>query len=60
MGRKKQNPSVSGWVQVIVSLAIAGVVTAGASHSDVTNPRPPTACVQLRVLLKVDLVARHV
>ena len=51
MAKKKQSPSVSGLVQVVVSLAVVGAVTAGASHNDVTNPRPPTACVQLRVLL---------
>jgi hypothetical protein len=48
--KQKPSPNSSGWVQVIVGLAIAvATVTAGTGHI-VTSPRPPTGCVQLRVL----------
>lgn len=49
--RKKPAPSLTGWVQVVVSLAIATAATAGVGHSSVTAPRPPTVCAQLQVLL---------
>jgi hypothetical protein len=51
MSRKKQAPSLSAWVQVVVSLAFALGVTAGTGqHNGVPSPRPPTVCTQLRVL----------
>ncbi len=58
MSKKRQAPSLSGWVQVVVSLAIAFTAAAGAGHNDVPSPRPPTVCTQLRVL--GVLVARHI
>ena len=48
MSKKKQAPSLSGWIQVVVSLTIAVGVTTGTGHV-VTSPRPPTMCAQLRV-----------
>lgn len=50
MTKKKHQPSVPGWVQVVVYLAIAFTAAAGAGHNDVA-PRPPTVCAQLRGLI---------
>ena len=50
MSRKKPAPSLTSWVQVVAGLVIAIAATAGAGHSEVTNPQPPTVCAQLRVL----------
>jgi hypothetical protein len=48
--KKKPDPRSSGWVQVVVSLAIiAATATAGAGHNGVPGPQPPTVCAQLRV-----------
>ena len=58
MGRKKSRTGLSGVLQVVVSLAIVIAAAAGAGHSDVASPRPPTVCTQLRVLARL-LVARH-
>ncbi len=58
MSRKKQDLSLSVWVQVIVSLAIALAATAGTGHSVVPSPRPPTVCAQVRILGEPH-VARH-
>lgn len=41
---RKNDPSLSGWGQVIVILAIAITATAGAGHNPVTNPQPPAVC----------------
>jgi hypothetical protein len=49
VGRKTHKPGSSGWVQVVVALAIAYTATTGAGHSVVSTPRPPTVCTQLRV-----------
>lgn len=49
--KKKPDPRLSGWVQVVVSLAIITAATAGTGqHNSVPSPRPLTGCVQLRVL----------
>jgi hypothetical protein len=50
MSRKKRAPSLSGWVQVVVGLAIALAAAAGVGHNDVSSPRPPTVGCQVRVL----------
>lgn len=52
MTRKKPDPRSSGWVQVVVSLAIiaaSAAATAGTGHNGVPGPQPPTVCAQLRV-----------
>lgn len=51
MSKKRQASGLSGWVQVVVSLAIiaASAATAGTEHNGVPSPRPPTVCAQLRV-----------
>jgi len=49
MSRKKQDPSLSGWVQVIAGLFVV-LAAAGVGHNGVTRPQPPTVCVQTRVL----------
>jgi hypothetical protein len=59
MSRKKSHTGPSGVVQVVVSLAIVIAATAGAGHSGVASPRPPTVCAQLRVL-EVSHVVRHI
>jgi hypothetical protein len=56
MSKGKQDPSLYGWVQVIVGLAIALTATTGASHNDVTTPRSPTVCVQSTSLMSSHLV----
>ena len=48
MSRQTHKQGSSGWVQVVVSLAIITAATAGTGHT-VTSPRPPTVCAQLRV-----------
>jgi hypothetical protein len=50
VAKKKPDPRLSGWVQVVVSLAFVVVATAGAGHNGVPSPRPPTVCAQVRVL----------
>jgi hypothetical protein len=51
VAKKKPDPRLSGWVQVVVSLAIIAAATAGTGqHNGVPSPRPPTVCTQLRVL----------
>ena len=51
MSRKNHEPGLTGWVQVVVGLAIIAAATAGTEHNDVPSPRPPTVCAQLRVFL---------
>jgi hypothetical protein len=52
VSRKKPDPGTSGWVQVVVGLAVTLTVAAGVGHNGVAAPRPPTVCAQLRVLLR--------
>ena len=59
MSRKKSHTGLSGVVQVVVSLAIVIAAAAGAGHSNVASPRPPTVCAQLRVL-EAGHVVRHI
>jgi hypothetical protein len=59
MSRKKSRTGLSGVVQVVVSLVIVIAATAGAGHSGVASPRPPTVCAQLRVLSGA-FTARHI
>ena len=59
MSRKKHKPGSSGWVQVVAGAIVVLAATVGAGHSNLTSPRPPTVCAQLR-LLPVALVAHRV
>ena len=54
MSRRKRDPNLSGWVQVIVGLTVVVMATAGVGHDIATNPRPPTVCAQLRVLARAS------
>ena len=49
MSRKTPDSGSSGWVQVIVILAITVTATAGGTHNGVTSTRPPAVCAPLRV-----------
>ena len=53
MRRKKHDPSLSGWLKVIVGLAVVAIATTAEAGNVSTAPalRPTTTCVQLRVLL---------
>ncbi len=50
MHQKKHDPSLSGWLKVVVGIAVATAATAGVGSSSAPNPQPPTACVQMRAL----------
>ncbi len=54
MSKKAHNPGSSGWVQVVVGLAVVVVATTGAGHNGVTSPQPTTVCAQLRVLARAS------
>ena len=54
MTKKKPESSSSGWVQVVVGLAVVVVTTTGAGHNPVTSPQPTAVCAQLRVLARAS------
>jgi hypothetical protein len=52
VSKKKHDPALSGWLKVVVGLAVAAVATtAQVGHAGtVSTWRPTTGCVQVRVL----------